>query len=282
MEQESPPIEHENPFKQQFSGYIDYATTSGKGDAAALENRTEILRDEESCTDQEKMKRRKRPDSLIVLPKTAKSRCKTQTKMARRMAKEFKQLKHNEKAAEHMPMHQAELKTHESQILQKRDIRRMAEIDNEYNRKKEKIKDKCDTNGESLSTAPYKLAAKQNILKRRFFQPKSPQNHKEDIKVDLFKVKYEKIKNKSSLAAHYGNFMKNCVNTEKKLKISERLRLLSKIPDKELVIYKVLPNPNTQKPLLTHKEPADKYSIEYLWNIGASVQRDRRARIRYF
>ena len=191
------------------------------------------------------MKRRKRPDSLIVLPKTAKSRCKTQTKMAKRMAKEFKQIRQNETTAEHKPRHQAAHTTHESQILQKSDTRRiesewenmrktkitkMTEIDNKYNHKNEMLKDKSDTNGESLCNAPYKLAAKQHILKRRFFQPKSPQNQKDVIKIDLFKVKYEKIKNKSSLAAHYGNFMKYCKNTEKQVKTSEQIRLLSKIP----------------------------------------------------
>jgi hypothetical protein len=250
-------------------------------------------RDEESYEDQQKMKRRKRPDSLIVLPKTAKSRCKTQIKMARRMEKEYKQLRQNETTAEYKPRHQA----HVRQVLQKSDTKRiesewgnmrktkitkMTEIDNEYNRKKEMLRNKSDINGESLSTAPYKLAAKQNILKIRFFQPKSTQNQKEVIKIDLFKVKYEKIRNKSSLAARYGTFMKNCVNTEKQLKTSEQIRLLSKIPDRQLVIYKILPNPNTQKLISTHKEPSDKYSIEYLWNIGASAQRDRRARIRYF
>ena len=239
-------------------------------------------RDEETYGDQEKMKRRKRPDSLIVLPKSAKSRCSTQSKMARRMAKEFKQLRQNE-TSEHNPRHQATHKTHGSQILQKHYTRRiesewenmrntkitkMTEIDNEYNHKKEIFKDISDTNGESRSNNPYKLAAKQNILKRRFFQPKSPQNQKEVIKIDLFKVKYEKIKNKSSLAGHYGNFMKYCVNTEKQLKTSEQIRLLSKIPDRQLVIYKILPNPNTQKLISTHKEPSDKYSIEYLWNIA--------------
>lgn len=66
------------------------------------------------------------------------------------------------------------------------------------------------------------------------------------------------------------------------MKTSERLRTLSKVPDRHLVIYKLLPNPNTIKLLSVHKEPPEKYSIEYLWNIGASTHRDRRARIRHF
>ena len=72
MEQESPPMEQENPFKQQLSGYIDYAAQYGIRDQDAFENRSKMPRDEETYGDQEKMKRRKRPDSLIVLPKTAK------------------------------------------------------------------------------------------------------------------------------------------------------------------------------------------------------------------
>jgi hypothetical protein len=89
MEQESPPIEHENPFKQQYSGYIVYTTPSGIQDRAGLENRSEVPRDEESYADFAKIiERRKRPDSLIVIPKTAKSRCKSQSKMGKRMTKE--------------------------------------------------------------------------------------------------------------------------------------------------------------------------------------------------
>ena len=68
MKQESPPIEHENPFKQQLPGFIDYTTPSGIRDKAALEHRYEMLRDEGSYADQDKMKVHKRPDSLIVLP----------------------------------------------------------------------------------------------------------------------------------------------------------------------------------------------------------------------
>jgi hypothetical protein len=95
MEQESPPIEHENPFKQQLSGYIDYTAPYGVRDQTGLDKRSEMPRDKESYEDQQNMKRRKRPDSLIVLPKTAKSRFKTQIKMARRMEKEYKQLRQN-------------------------------------------------------------------------------------------------------------------------------------------------------------------------------------------
>ena len=110
-----------------------------------------MLRDEGSYADQEQMKSCKRPDSLIVLPKTVKSRCKAQTKMGRRMAKEYKQPRHNETSAEDKPKHQAAHKTHESQILHNNSTRRtesgwenmrkakftkMADIEKEYNHKK--------------------------------------------------------------------------------------------------------------------------------------------------
>ena len=130
------------------------------------------------------------------------------------MAEEYKQPRHNETSAEDKPKHQAAHKTHESKILHNNSTRRtesgwenmrkakftkMADIENEYNHKKEMLQDISDTNGGSLNNAPYKLAAKQNILKRRSFKPKSPQIPKEAIQIDLFKVKYEKIKNKCAI-----------------------------------------------------------------------------------
>ena len=46
---------------------------------------------------------------------------------------------------------------------------------------------------------------------------------------------------KTSMAVRNRFFMKNYANAEKKS--SESLRLLSEIPDKQHVIYKILPNP---------------------------------------
>ena len=43
-------------------------------------------------------------------------------------------------------------------------------------------------------------------------------------------------------------------------------RLAGASEDYSLVLYKVLPA--TRRP----KEPTDKYSLEYLWNVGASVR----------
>ena len=73
MEEESPPIEHENPFRESSSEHTEYSARS-----------------EETFAATEGLKRRKRPDPLTVLPKSAKSRDKIMSTMARRMAKDNK------------------------------------------------------------------------------------------------------------------------------------------------------------------------------------------------
>ena len=274
MEEDSPPIEHENPFRVAFSGYI--------GDSSpVIKVLSEIERTKETIADDEGMKRRKRPDSLTVLPKSARSRSKIQSKMVRRMAKEKK---HHYDSSKDNDSHQEYSQSGAIQIRQDNDLPRLE--NNTKMRRKALAKmggiernDEHSNNDGTENYPPYKLAAKQNIIKRRFFQKKSPESKRE---VDPFQIKYEKLKSQTNLAGCYGNFMKEYFNAKKEVKASERLRLLSRIPDTQLIIYKMLPNPKSENLLPTYSEPSDKYSIEYLWNIGASIQRDRRARIRCF
>ena len=54
--------------------------------------------------------------------------------------------------------------------------------------------------------------------------------------------------------------------TRKKSDILRKLTTVTRDDDSPLVLYKVLPIAKKQK------EPQDRYSIEYLWNIGANVR----------
>ena len=64
---------------------------------------------------------------------------------------------------------------------------------------------------------------------------------------------------------------------EKLQRRAEIVKTLARGGDKSLTLYKLMPmdirsTPNIKKSsnkMLRRKEPRDKYSIEYLWNIGA-------------
>ena len=122
------------------------------------------------------------------------------------------------------------------------------------------LRDSRGASDKIVNHTPLNIAAKQAILKRRFFQIKSPQCDKDVLKIDLFKIKYEKIKKKRSPTACYANILKKHGNCNEKHLTStrEKLRLSSSNADTKLVIYKILSNPTNQILSSNH----DKYSIE--------------------
>jgi len=260
MEEESPPIEHDNPFREELNRNVDY------GMPVMYENLDDIRRYE--------TQQKKRPDTLCMRP-----RSRNQGRMVRRTGKEYKQVRNFEGYG---------ALTDNSTFLPKtrqRTCRERSENDGVSLRKNNssaEARNSREVFVVSDSHEPYKLAAKQNIIRRKFFQKNCQEKQKKAKNIDLFQLKYERIKDKNNLTSCYGNFIKNCadVGHEVKSKSSRKLQLLANIPDTRLVIYKLLPveNKNFHTP---YREPSDKYSIEYLWNIGATIQRDRRARIRY-
>jgi len=78
----------------------------------------------------------------------------------------------------------------------------------------------------------------------------------------------------------YQQFKSQTLTPRSRSKYEHLIKNLKESQDDNLVIYKVLEptpcKPATNPPVTPYKEPKDKYTIEYLWNIGATNFQTRR------
>ena len=186
----------------------------------------------------------------------------------------------------------------------------------------------------NIFQAPLNISERQKLLKTQFFQVKSPQYNKDEIKLDIFKVKYKNImketaqpnikriqgtqeiryfwqytisvtsvaedvvKINSTLASQSSSakliqkpqeMMKDALGSKTTVasttaaagklnkslqKRAEIVKTLARGGDMSLTLYKLMPMDGIKTVVknnkMSRKEPRDKYSIEYLWNIGAT------------
>ena len=188
---------------------------------------------------------------------------------------------------------------------------------NLYNETSVRLRNSKDLLIERVKQTPLNIAEKQKLLKTRFFQAKSPQYSKDCLKLDIFEIKYQKLMQvnqcqtpKAALETLEAIKTQNNQRTPKNIKSPihskmnvkhepykketprtrskyDSFKKLKEVSDKNLVLYTFLPAPkdlpvthkkSIEAPSQPYKEPKDKYSIEYLWNIGANVHIERLSR----
>eukprot|EP00092_Neocalanus_flemingeri_P018586 GFUD01020127.1.p1 GENE.GFUD01020127.1~~GFUD01020127.1.p1 ORF type:complete len:695 (-),score=171.77 GFUD01020127.1:207-2246(-) len=187
--------------------------------------------------------------------------------------------------------HKYEKQTHNTTLEHKQDITHQTrkQTDNveplrhtlTQNRKYEQLEaKKLESQTPERTFANFKSHIPTPSSKFELFETHEREFEKFNIQNPCASTKFEHISAQTSRhPSKYEHFKSHTLTPRSRSKYEHLIKNLKESQDDNLVIYKVLestPCKPTTTPVTPYKEPKDKYTIEYLWNIGATNFQARR------